>query len=775
MLAAPAATFLILMKPAAPVQALVFPSPAPRFPVAPAVIDPPNTGTAPTGAASTPVANGMAIALVDSKKNFLPPRLLSSNILPPNILPWLVAAWLCGVALFSLRFAGGFLLLEQKCRRQSKVPGPRILALCRELQCQLGLNRAIRYLECGWLQTPAVIGWIRPIVLLPVLALTGLSEVQLRAVIAHELAHIRRHDFFVNLLQILVETLLFYHPAIWWLNRRIRVERELCCDEIAVSLTGDRLEYVRALILMEEWEQAPALVMAANRSPLSQRIFHLLDRKPLRAGQRMLGLTGSILFLAAALGAANALFGIALPIPTARAEASVKAVPSPNKVAIDQVAPPVPQPSTLAAKGAAPDQNGNGGTDRETAGLVETAAATRQAENRLVQPFALSQLLPKVPQIVPTPVAPNGLPIAPAQPASKPSPAAVLALNDQSGASDAAQPVAAKAVNDNPPGLINSLPMEQVPGSDTMTIAAAIDGHPQKLLVGIADTTQLWDTQARALGLPVQEGRRMMDGGGRFSQQVSRVRKFTLGSMETGGFVLNVSPDPDFANPGSDGILGTDMMMRYDIDLDFAHQRLNYFSPDHCPDACLYWAPSKITTVQMMAYGRVVYVPVMLDGHKIIAALDTTADRTFLNPKLAAKLFGLKADSLNSVAVRDSGAVIKAGMHRFSSLTLGGLTINNLQIAIPFDVLTQNTHEFHANRHVLNRYPLSEFLPPMIIGMDVLKQSHLYISFQNRRIYVSPAGDGPALKPPPLKTSWFNVWKFGYDSYLPYIHPQFGL
>ena len=79
-----------------------------------------------------------------------------------------MAAWLCGVALFSLRFAGGFLLLEHRRRSQSIAPGPRILAMCQELQRQLGLDRAIRYLECGWLQAPAVIGWLRPIVLLPV-------------------------------------------------------------------------------------------------------------------------------------------------------------------------------------------------------------------------------------------------------------------------------------------------------------------------------------------------------------------------------------------------------------------------------------------------------------------------------------------------------------------------------------------------------------------------------------------------------------------------------
>src|SRR6185312_3160593 len=137
-------------------------------------------------------------------------RLLSPDRLAPNILPWMVAAWLCGVTFFSLRFAGGFLLLERKRRGKSHSPAPHLLAICHALQRQLGLNRAVRYLECAWLQTPGVIGWFRPTILLPVTALTGLNEEQLRAVIAHELAHIRRHDAFVNLFQILVEALLFY-------------------------------------------------------------------------------------------------------------------------------------------------------------------------------------------------------------------------------------------------------------------------------------------------------------------------------------------------------------------------------------------------------------------------------------------------------------------------------------------------------------------------------------------------------------------------------------
>jgi beta-lactamase regulating signal transducer with metallopeptidase domain/predicted flap endonuclease-1-like 5' DNA nuclease len=232
-----------------------------------------------------------------------------------DTLPWLVEAWLLGVAFFSLRSAGGFLLLERERRKQSTTASARVLAMCQTLQRRLGLERTIRYCECAWLQAPAVIGWFRPVVLLPVTALTGLSEEQLQSIIVHELAHIQRLDPFVNVFQISVETLLFYHPAVWWLNKRIRAEREHCCDDVAVLLCGNPVEYARALTLMEEWRSAPALAMAANRGPLSERIFRVLGLRPSGAGTRGIGLTGGVLCLTAALVAGNALLGIAYPKP----------------------------------------------------------------------------------------------------------------------------------------------------------------------------------------------------------------------------------------------------------------------------------------------------------------------------------------------------------------------------------------------------------------------------------------------------------------------------
>ena len=237
----------------------------------------------------------------------------SSSASSRNAFPWLVEAWLLGVAFFSLRSTGGFLLLERERRKRSTVVSPQVLEVCYKLQEQLGLDRAIEYCECAWLQAPAVIGWFRPIVFLPVSALTGLSEEQLQAVIAHELAHIRRFDPFVNVFQVCVETLLFYHPAVWWLNKRIRAEREHCCDDVAVTLCGNAVEYARALTLMEEWRSAPVFAMAANRGPLTERIVRVLGLKTLGAGVQSIGLTGSLVCLTAALFAGNALLGMAHP------------------------------------------------------------------------------------------------------------------------------------------------------------------------------------------------------------------------------------------------------------------------------------------------------------------------------------------------------------------------------------------------------------------------------------------------------------------------------
>jgi bla regulator protein blaR1 len=228
---------------------------------------------------------------------------------PANSLAWIVEAWFAGVILFSMRTLGGILLIERLRRRASVSVSETLLATCLALQKKLGIARVIRYCQSLRVEAPVVIGWLRPVVLLPVSVLTGLTDEQLEAVIAHELAHIKRLDAFVNLFQVAAETLLFYHPAVWWMSARIRAEREHCCDDAAIELCGDAVAYARALASMEERRTAPALALAANASPLADRIRRMLGVAELKSGMRRAGLAAGFLCLSAAILAGNTLFG----------------------------------------------------------------------------------------------------------------------------------------------------------------------------------------------------------------------------------------------------------------------------------------------------------------------------------------------------------------------------------------------------------------------------------------------------------------------------------
>ena len=234
-----------------------------------------------------------------------------SRAVQPSAMLWLVEAWFLGVLLLSLRTAGGLFVIERMRQKEVKPVGRELYERCLALERAMGLDRVIQYCECHGLDAPAVLGWFRPVVLLPVRALTGLTEQQIEAVIAHELAHIRRLDCFVNLFQMAAETLLFYHPAVWWVSQGIRAERENCCDDEAISLCGDAVNYARALTLMEEWRTAPRLMMAANRGPLAQRVLRVLAWDGARGRTRVAGLAAGFACLVGALLAGHAFLGVA--------------------------------------------------------------------------------------------------------------------------------------------------------------------------------------------------------------------------------------------------------------------------------------------------------------------------------------------------------------------------------------------------------------------------------------------------------------------------------
>ena len=197
-----------------------------------------------------------------------------------HALPWILLAWFAGVILFVGRLNVG-LLVARRMRSAGTTAAPvELQQIFEALRRRLGVERAVRLMHSALVQAPTVIGWLRPVVLIPASCLTGLSTMQIEAVLAHELAHIRRHDYLVSVLQSVIETLLFYHPAVWWVSKQVRRERECCCDEMAVAVGGDRLAYARALSLLEERRSFyPEVALGANGGVLKMRIKRLLGCK----------------------------------------------------------------------------------------------------------------------------------------------------------------------------------------------------------------------------------------------------------------------------------------------------------------------------------------------------------------------------------------------------------------------------------------------------------------------------------------------------------------
>jgi Zn-dependent protease with chaperone function len=229
------------------------------------------------------------------------------------LLAWLAAGWIAGAVLLQARLALHWWRAGRLTRRGISAVPPRWARAVADLAAGIGVRRPVRVLESSIVRVPTVIGWLRPAILVPSIALTGLTPHQLRAVLAHELAHVRRHDYLVNVLQAVFESLLFYHPAVWWVSRRIREEREYCCDDVAIRVCGDCVGYARALSSLDtlrDGDLTPAL--ASTGGSLMSRIQRIVGAPP--AATRAAGPLPAAGLAAVALAAAVTATGLALPL-----------------------------------------------------------------------------------------------------------------------------------------------------------------------------------------------------------------------------------------------------------------------------------------------------------------------------------------------------------------------------------------------------------------------------------------------------------------------------
>ncbi|HEY7377301.1 MAG TPA: M56 family metallopeptidase [Steroidobacteraceae bacterium] len=384
---------------------------------------------------STPVATAMLAAAASSASDW--------RALIDPWLPWAVLIWAVGVT-----FMTGRLLFEwREVRRLTRLDIEPLSAAwearVERLRASIGVRRAVTVLQSARVHVPLVVGWLKPVVLVPIGALTGLTPSQLELILMHELAHVRRNDYLVNLLQIVVETLLFYHPVVRWVSRVLREERENCCDDLVVANSRDPLGYARALTeLAGARSLALQTSVGSDGGKLLTRIKRIVAvREPTRVATHW------------SVGALLAVFGLSLsgllhPIttPSARDEAPAAAM---DRAAKDTLAiAPIPSDEirapaleTIATPAVISGQ------------LAAEAVATPAASGSVTPPSAAVESRPATPATHAVDAPGEAPQIAPAPTtAAEPAPAATLAASTQpeAPAMPAAEPAPASSSGEGP-------------------------------------------------------------------------------------------------------------------------------------------------------------------------------------------------------------------------------------------------------------------------------------------------------------------------------------
>jgi beta-lactamase regulating signal transducer with metallopeptidase domain len=282
----------------------------------------------------------------------------------PSVMGWIDAFWLIGVLTLAVRGFGGWWVIHRlRVSASAQVPSP-VRGSFERIARALSLSRPVLLRVSSAIAGPVTIGTLRAIVLLPVSAVTLLSPDELEVVLAHELAHVRRADFLWNLAQTLIETLFFFHPAVWWISGRVRHERELCCDDLALKVCPNPVVYASALFHLEEQRSRQmSLAMALDGhqpvQTLRWRIARILGeatprnpKRPLRPFS--LAALGAVLVVLL-LPAPQVIAGLLPPAPKMKtvaappAPAALPAVPAISAPAAVAVPSPDPAPGPAPA------------------------------------------------------------------------------------------------------------------------------------------------------------------------------------------------------------------------------------------------------------------------------------------------------------------------------------------------------------------------------------------------------------------------------------------
>ncbi len=252
----------------------------------------------------------------------------------------LVAIWLLGVLLLSAQNIGGY-FYTGKLRRQGLFdPSDEMMTTFHSLLKSLRIEKTVLLMESLLVKAPVLIGHFKPVILLPLGLATSLSTAEIEAILAHELSHIRRHDFLINIIQSSIEVVFFYHPGVWLLGSTIRAERENCCDDMAIGLTGSKLSLALALTHVEEWKlnNNLALGFSGNNNSLLNRIKRIINNETMKAQHREGNLLATVIVAGLCISTLTALKSIDIPqiqeekVQTEQGQAGLQDLAAPKPV-----------------------------------------------------------------------------------------------------------------------------------------------------------------------------------------------------------------------------------------------------------------------------------------------------------------------------------------------------------------------------------------------------------------------------------------------------------
>lgn len=288
--------------------------------------------------------------------------------------------------------------------------------------------------------------------------------------------------------------------------------------------------------------------------------------------------------------------------------------------------------------------------------------------------------------------------------------------------------------------IVNTVQLENVGDSDRFLVPVTINGSSTKLILDTGGVlTSLGRGTIKDLGLDTMNSNvQLNDVAGNYAFARVLVNSFDLGVLHADKIKFQVAPNKlDTA----DGLLSTDLFLQYDVDMDFAARRLNYFSQDHCAGKVAYWQERPVAIIPVIVANGHLVIPVKLDGRNLSAIIDTGATQSILSMTAAKDAFGMVPETpdLKLVATSTDTPLLKWYEHKFSRLEFGDIAVTNSDVY----VMTHQSgveNEKLLIRGVLNAPLNRDGSQQFTVGMSVLKHLHLYIAFGERKIYISPAG-----------------------------------